>query len=279
MWTKLQESARIAVYYALQAAEPLGATKIEPEHLLLGVLATPDCDAQKVLVNLDQDPEALRERIEEFVVRGKETPVDDLTLSSRGKRCIDLAYQEAQTMGHPHVGAEHLLLGVVLKAEGPLAHLLTERGLVAKAVRGEIVRLRGRKGFMGTRFGAVSPLDPQADLRTALRVIRNRGFGADSLSLVVLSEAPPALDERLASLGLKRQALRSAIETELLSSPPTDAEKVVWPDWGEEKADLYRLLGALALTKGTATHRAFTGVSEEAIRLVLDLPASQDETA
>jgi Clp amino terminal domain, pathogenicity island component len=71
----------------------------------------------------------------------------------RARQVIVLAQQEAESLGHPRVGSEHLLLGLVLAEDEATAPVLSEFGLTIDAVRGRVEALepsgpaRGRHGF------------------------------------------------------------------------------------------------------------------------------------
>ncbi len=45
------------------------------------------------------------------------------------------AQLEARTLGHPHIGTEHLLLGILREEHGPAARLLAEAHVDTAALR------------------------------------------------------------------------------------------------------------------------------------------------
>jgi len=67
---------------------------------------------------------------------------DERPLTARAKKVIDLAVSEAQRMGHPYIGTEHLLLGILSEREGAAAEVLIEKcGLQLHAVRNLIAHM------------------------------------------------------------------------------------------------------------------------------------------
>ena len=53
----------------------------------------------------------------------------------RSRTVLNLAAQEAQRLGHPHITTEHLLLGMLLEGEGVAAHVLADRGVQIDEIR------------------------------------------------------------------------------------------------------------------------------------------------
>jgi ATP-dependent Clp protease ATP-binding subunit ClpC len=68
----------------------------------------------------------------------------DLPLAEEAKKALAYAVHEAESMGHPSVGSEHLVLGLLRVEESTAAQYLTSRGLELFQLREEVV-LRGRE--------------------------------------------------------------------------------------------------------------------------------------
>jgi ATP-dependent Clp protease ATP-binding subunit ClpC len=56
---------------------------------------------------------------------------------------LELAVEEARSLGHNYVGTEHLLLGLIREGEGMAAKVLLELGVDRKRVREETLKLLG----------------------------------------------------------------------------------------------------------------------------------------
>ncbi|MGH9123415.1 MAG: Clp protease N-terminal domain-containing protein, partial [Acidimicrobiales bacterium] len=63
-------------------------------------------------------------------------------LGERAGRVDDAAIAEARRMGHPYVGTEHLLLGL-LSVEGPARDALRRAGVTAEAARAKVIEAVG----------------------------------------------------------------------------------------------------------------------------------------
>ncbi len=55
--------------------------------------------------------------------------------TGRARRVVVLAQEEAERLGHGHIGTEHLLLALLREGEGLAAKALTALGLSLDAVR------------------------------------------------------------------------------------------------------------------------------------------------
>jgi len=65
-------------------------------------------------------------------------------LTKRARQVLMLAQSEAQQMGHPFIGTEHLLLGLLQEGEGGAARVLARMGVTLKKVRAMIEESMGR---------------------------------------------------------------------------------------------------------------------------------------
>jgi ATP-dependent Clp protease ATP-binding subunit ClpC len=72
-------------------------------------------------------------------VRYREGPT---ALSERSQKAFQLAHQEAQRLGDPAVGSEHLLLGLAKEADSPAAVLLRQLGYDLEWLRGRVSQAR-----------------------------------------------------------------------------------------------------------------------------------------
>ncbi len=58
--------------------------------------------------------------------------------SDRGRKVMQLANKEAQRFNHEHVGAEHILLGLVRERRGVAANVLKNLGVDPRKIRLEV---------------------------------------------------------------------------------------------------------------------------------------------
>jgi ATP-dependent Clp protease ATP-binding subunit ClpC len=159
MFERYTEKARRVIFFARYEASQFGSPYIETEHLLLGILRE-----DKALIRrfLRLAVESIRTEIENHtIIREKVSTSVDLPLSNESKRVLAYSAEEAEGLGHSHIGTEHLLLGL-LREEGCFAaQLLLERGLRLEQAREQLANLphhareESRKRMAG--LGSLSP--------------------------------------------------------------------------------------------------------------------------
>ena len=136
MFQLYTKKARRTVYFARYEASQFGSPSIETEHLLLGLMR----EDQRWTVPLQQ-PETkqqIRQQIETRSVGFAKVSISmDLPLSNESKRV--LAYsEEAERLGHRHIGTEHLLLGLLREKKGFAAVILQQHGFELKRLRAQV---------------------------------------------------------------------------------------------------------------------------------------------
>ncbi|WP_433893620.1 Clp protease N-terminal domain-containing protein [Streptomyces sp. CA-111067] len=130
--------ARRAVTAAQEEARDARHLAIEPEHLVLGLLAQPDTLAARALAELGATPEAVRAAVA-TPGTGNKAQKGHLTVSPAAKKALQLVLHEAVRLGHNYIGTEHILLGVLSDHEDPSARALTELGVSHEAAERWVV--------------------------------------------------------------------------------------------------------------------------------------------
>jgi len=144
MHDKFTERVRKVIYLAREEAARLQHDYIGTEHLLLGVIREGEGIAATVLNNLGLDLDKIRQEVENMVsASGGTMTIGEIPFTPRAKRVLELAVEEARSLGHNYVGTEHLLLGLIREGEGVAAKVLLELGVDRKRVREETLKLLG----------------------------------------------------------------------------------------------------------------------------------------
>ena len=131
------------IFFARYEASQYGSPYIETEHLLLGLLREDKALANRFL-RTHGSIESIRKEIESRItVRERISTSVEVPLSQECKRILNYAAEEAERLGHKHVGTEHLLLGVLREEKSFGAEILLERGLRLSTVREELARSAG----------------------------------------------------------------------------------------------------------------------------------------
>ena len=141
MFEKYTEKARRVIFFARYEASQFGQPYIETEHLLLGLLREDKALTNRFLRS-HASVESIRKQIEEHTtIRESVSTSVDLPISNDCKRVLAYAAEEAEQLGHKHVGTEHILLGLLREEKCFAAQVLHERGLRLLAIREELAKV------------------------------------------------------------------------------------------------------------------------------------------
>ena len=147
MWQRFTERARQVVFYAQEEAGKWGENYVSPHHLLLGITRIPENAGLLILERLGVSPDSVRAEVEVYLRQSEGKPGQDMQLTPRAKRVIDLAYDEARGLKHSYIGAEHILLGLLREGEDLAARVLTDLGITLDDTRTQLQQMQD-KGIM-----------------------------------------------------------------------------------------------------------------------------------
>ncbi|OYT70202.1 MAG: ATP-dependent Clp protease ATP-binding subunit ClpC [Chloracidobacterium sp. CP2_5A] len=141
MFERYTEKARRVVFFARYEAGQFGASSIDAEHLLLGLMREDKALANRFFLKAQLTLEGVRRDIEARTVRRERSTVAmDLPLSPEAKRILVHAAEEAERMNLRAIGTEHLLLALLREENSLAARILYEHGLRPQSIREEILR-------------------------------------------------------------------------------------------------------------------------------------------
>jgi ATP-dependent Clp protease ATP-binding subunit ClpC len=144
MFDRFTERARKVILLAKEEAKRFNHDYIGTEHILLGLIKEGEGVAAAVLQNLGLNLDMIRLEVEKLVQPGPSTVTSgDIPFTPKAKKVIELAMDEAKSLGHNYIGTEHLLLGLIRESEGVAAQVLMNLGLDLSKVRKEIMELLG----------------------------------------------------------------------------------------------------------------------------------------
>jgi ATP-dependent Clp protease ATP-binding subunit ClpC len=139
MFERYTERARRVIFFSRYEASQFGSRSIETQHLLLGLIREDKNLTNRFLTNIQL--EGIRPKIESLSeIREKVSTSIDLPLSNECKRILAYSNEEAERLGHRHIGTEHLLLGMLREESCVAARLLYESGLRLETLREELAR-------------------------------------------------------------------------------------------------------------------------------------------
>jgi ATP-dependent Clp protease ATP-binding subunit ClpC len=165
MFTRFTDGSRGSVEAAFEEARALGHDSLGDEDLLLGILRADEGIAAEVLSSLGVTLEGAREESErmtsgalasvgislEEIRRGAgdafEMRLSDdrkVPFSPRAKNALVGAREEMRRRGDRHLGAEHVLMGILGNEDGTAVRMLTRLGVQPKLLEERLSELRVR---------------------------------------------------------------------------------------------------------------------------------------
>jgi ATP-dependent Clp protease ATP-binding subunit ClpC len=140
VFERFTDRARRVVVLAQEEARSLNHNYIGTEHLLLGLITEGDGVAAQALASVGVKLEDVRRLVDP----GTQASGGHLPFTPRAKKVLEMALREALKLGHNHIGAEHILLGLLREGEGTAARALVAAGAELDRVREEVLsRLSG----------------------------------------------------------------------------------------------------------------------------------------
>ena len=137
MFERFTVDARDAVINAQSEARALGHRSVGTEHLLLGVLGVEHGTAARALAAVGLTPQRARDEVAAIAGQGNAYTHGSIPFEPRLRRTLDVAMQEAMSLGHDEVGTEHLAFALLAEREGIAGRVLeqvAERGVVRDAL-------------------------------------------------------------------------------------------------------------------------------------------------
>jgi ATP-dependent Clp protease ATP-binding subunit ClpC len=235
MFDKYTDRAKRVLMFAQEEARRFDHDYIGTEHLLLGLVREGEGIAGKVLYDLGVDLTKTRSAVEFIIGRGKGASGDNISLTPRGKKVIELAAQEARALGHGYIDTEHLLLGLLREGEGIAIGMLESLGVSLEELQSRVLPLvgQGEEASNEERIArdrrteeARISLTPRANrvLRLAANEARELGhehIGTGHILLALVREGEGVAASVLKNLGVslkktRQQVIQAVSQGELL---------------------------------------------------------------
>jgi len=159
---RFTERAQDAAARAYEILQRYGHNQVDTEHLLLALLEQPDGVIPQVIEKLGADIAPLREKIDNILRQSPRTAAiygqggaNQVFITPRVKRVIDLANEEANRLRDEYISTEHFFLAILSERNTATARTLAEMNITRDRVMDAIKDMRG-----GQRV-----TDPQAESR------------------------------------------------------------------------------------------------------------------
>lgn len=145
MWQRFTERARKVILLGQEEAQRVGSSRVDTEHLLLGLVREQEGAVAQVLEKMGVNVSKVKAEIEKYLPSASppEPPPAEPKLTPRAKRILELSADEARRMKHNYIGTEHLLLGLLRENDGVAARVLRAFGLTLEKARQEVLGCLG----------------------------------------------------------------------------------------------------------------------------------------
>lgn len=211
-WNNLTERAQRAILVAQEEAHVLNNDYLGTEHLLLGLVKIEEGIAYKAIMSIGIDPENVVEHVESFVKENKQNVSkaarEEIILTPRAKRVLELAEREAINLGDSYISTEHILLAIIHEAGGVAIKIIQDLGIdlskfeeVIYSMIGEKSTIQNNKPFTNFNQNKTPTLDQ---------------FGRDLTLLASRGELDPVIGreneiERVIEILMRRKKNNPAI--------------------------------------------------------------------
>ena len=126
-FSRFTQKSKKVIELSLECARMLGHNKVDSEHLLLGLSKEGEGVAAIVLSKLGITPKYIEQKI--IDKKGSElTELKDIALSSISEEILEFSGIFADKFKSEYIETEHILLGILQRAEGIAVDILKEAG-------------------------------------------------------------------------------------------------------------------------------------------------------
>ena len=158
---------------------------------------------------------SLVERTKNALLDPRRTRIHPRGFTDRHKQSVDLAMEQAQQLGHDHLGTEHLLLGLLAAGDGVAVQVLESMSIPLEEVRSRLEDIIGPGRSPGTRTARILPTAQARrvlglTMRESLALGHN-DIGTGHLLLALLREGHGIAAQVLTALGADHARVREQV--------------------------------------------------------------------
>ncbi|MBT02187.1 ATP-dependent Clp protease ATP-binding subunit ClpC [bacterium] len=136
MWNKFHSDSKRVIIKAQKIAKQQKSEALEPTHLLISILKSPNSNAYRILENMGAKTTELLSKVESIITDEGNSDYA-VSFSSDTKRVFELAYDESRQMKKAQIASEHIL-SAIFKHGGPAGKALRESGLFIGELQAEV---------------------------------------------------------------------------------------------------------------------------------------------
>jgi ATP-dependent Clp protease ATP-binding subunit ClpC len=139
MFEKFTEGAIKVIMLSQEEARRMGHNFVGTEQLLLGVIGQRHGIGARALKKLKVTLKKARKEIELYIGRGTGFVASEIPFTPRAKRVLEMAVHEGKDLGQNFVGTEHILLALLIEADGVAMRTLDKLNVDTNKLRNLIL--------------------------------------------------------------------------------------------------------------------------------------------
>ncbi len=160
MFKRFTERARRVIILAREEAELYRHEYLGTEHILQGVVKDGGGIAVAIIQKAGADLKELKSELEKNLPRSSNSLIiGDIPFTSRAKKVLEFAVEEARSLNHNYIGTEHLLLGLLKEKEGVACLVLNSFGMYFDDVKEKIAEMFKEPTESAREIGKTPTLD------------------------------------------------------------------------------------------------------------------------
>jgi len=160
MFKRFTERARRVIILAREEAELYRHEYLGTEHIMQGILKDGGGIAVAIIQKSGIDLGQMKQELEKNLPKSSNSLiVGDIPFTSRAKKVLEFAVEEARSMNHNYIGTEHLLLGLLKEKEGVACRVLNSFGMNFDDVKEKILEMLKEPGHQSKEAGKTPTLD------------------------------------------------------------------------------------------------------------------------
>jgi len=160
MFKRFTERARRVIILAREEAELYRHEYLGTEHILQGVVKDGGGIAVAIIQKAGADLKELKSELEKNLPRSSNSLIiGDIPFTSRAKKVLEFAVEEARSLNHNYIGTEHLLLGLLKEKEGVACLVLNSFGMYFDDVKEKIAEMFKEPTESAREVGKTPTLD------------------------------------------------------------------------------------------------------------------------
>ncbi len=148
-------------------------------------------------------------------------------LTTRAKKAMEAAEEEAQSLGHNYIGTEHILYGLVKEGAGVASKVLTNQNITAEEIDSKIIEMVGKEVITNDETIGFTPRSKRV-IENAYIEAKKLGYdyiGTEHLLMGILREGDSIAVRILIDLDIDLPKLYNEIVNVINESQDVDKDK------------------------------------------------------